>query len=81
MTGIVTSGHGLRNVIGDTGRPVTTSDTTNRTPITYATNVTGQRGKPGRGLNAAGGGFPRRGDLSPSVTVTERHRPGGGRCL
>ena len=68
----------LRNVTS--GRPldVTTCDIRNRTTVTYATNVTGQRGKPGRGLDAVGGCFPLRQHQSRRVTTTRSDIPSGG---
>jgi len=68
-------------VTSDAPRPITTCDTQNRTPVTYATNVTGVEGKRGRGLDAVGGCFPPLRHLSQSVTVTERNSNLGGHWL
>jgi hypothetical protein len=67
----ITMSSRLRNVTASGPAPVTISDTRSRTPVTCATYVTGEEGKPGRGLDAVGGCFPRLRHLSQSVTTTE----------
>ena len=59
----------LRNVMTD---PVTTCDIWNRTPVTFATYVTGKGGGAGAGLAAVGGCSPLRAFPSRSVAITLR---------